>query len=84
MQKIAKSYGGKCLSKEYINTDTKLEWMCKEGHVWKAIPSSVKKGHWCPECAGNKQLELKDAQDLAKSRGGMLTTDRDDIAKNLA
>ena len=32
MQQLAKDHGGKCLSKEYINTSTKLLWECKQGH----------------------------------------------------
>ena len=51
MQKIAESRGGKCLSKEYVNSLTKLKWQCKKGHVWEAKPSSVKRGTWCPGCA---------------------------------
>ena len=38
MQEMAKSRGGLCLSDKYINSDTKLEWQCKEGHIWKTIP----------------------------------------------
>lgn len=84
MQKIAKSYGGKCLSKEYTNSESKLEWMCEEGHSWKAISSSVKKGHWCPICAGNQKLDLSDAQKLAETRGGKcLSTKFDGVHRKL-
>lgn len=47
MQRIAKSRNGKCLSDVYINSKTKLEWQCSNGHTWLAIPSSVKRGTWC-------------------------------------
>jgi hypothetical protein len=50
MKKIAEKYGGKCLSKKYINTITKLEFQCIEGHRWKAKPSDILKGHWCFRC----------------------------------
>ncbi len=50
MKKIASERGGKCLSTEYVNNHTKLEWQCVEGHKWKAVPSSIKRGQWCPEC----------------------------------
>ena len=70
MRSIAHSHGGKCLSTSYQNADSKMEWECKEGHTWFAISSAVKKGHWCPECAGNKRLTIEDAQELALSRGG--------------
>src|ERR1035437_1524224 len=32
IQKIAEERGGKCLSKEYFNSLTKIELQCKEGH----------------------------------------------------
>jgi hypothetical protein len=50
MQQLAKSKGGKCLSKEYIDANTYLEWECKEGHKWIAIPHNIKRGAWCPLC----------------------------------
>ncbi len=51
MQKIAEERGGKCLSREYINATTKLEWQCARGHIWKAKPDKVKnQGTWCREC----------------------------------
>ena len=51
MRELAKEKGGECLSKEYINTDTKLEFKCAEGHTWKATGGSLKYGNkWCPKC----------------------------------
>jgi hypothetical protein len=50
MQEIAKSRGGKCLSKTYVNSQTKLKWKCKEGHEWNSIPASINQGHWCQKC----------------------------------
>ncbi len=51
MQKIAKERGGICLSKKYIKWDSKLDWECKEGHQWKAVPNSIQNGSWCPVCS---------------------------------
>ena len=51
MCKLAKQNGGKCLSNKYINSNIKLDWQCKEGHIWKAVPSSIKNAKsWCPHC----------------------------------
>lgn len=48
---IARSRGGKCLSKTYINSKTKLQWQCSEGHRWNATPFSIKiRNSWCPIC----------------------------------
>jgi len=50
---LAKSRKGKCHSKEsdYKNCDSKLEWECYNGHIWKATFGSVKHTKtWCPKC----------------------------------
>ena len=70
LHKLAKSRGGKCLSKKYVNNRTPLEWECKEGHRWEATPGSVNSGAWCHECGGSKKLTIEEMQVLAKSRGG--------------
>jgi len=69
MQNIANKHGGKCLSKKYIDANTKLQWQCSEGHIWEAIPNSIRLGTWCPYCVGRHQT-IKDMQQLAEDRGG--------------
>ena len=76
MQMIAEERGGKCLSGKYINTNTKLKWQCKEGHIWEAKPCHIKQGEWCPKCARVKIADalkgnIKEYQKIAKSRGGL-------------
>jgi len=51
MQELAKSNGGKCLSKEYFNAYTKLKWQCNVGHIWYTIPTVIRNGSWCPSCS---------------------------------
>jgi len=70
MQRIAKQRGGRCLSKKYVNSITKLKWQCREGHVWDAVPGAVKMGGWCPSCAKNVKLRIEDMRALAQERGG--------------
>ena len=70
MTKIAKSRGGLCISDIYVNSDSKLLWKCSEGHTWEAIPKKVKKGSWCPYCAGTAKLSISDMQEIAIKRGG--------------
>lgn len=70
MQKIAEGQGGSCLSKEYINTSTKLLWECHQGHRWSASPRNVKSGKWCPYCAGKAKRTVEDMRRIAKERGG--------------
>ncbi len=64
MQEIAASRGGECLSEIYKNTNAKLKWQCEQGHIWEAIPKTVKKGSWCPRCAGLKCLGNLKAKNL--------------------
>jgi len=59
MQSLAKARGGKCLSEEYTSAICKLEWQCKERHVWGATPHDIKRGHWCPSCWKIKIRERK-------------------------
>ena len=75
---IAESNGGKLLSNEYINNKTKMEWRCKEGHIWQSTLSSIKNGNrWCPQCELNSRadkyrnpLGLEEAREIANSYGG--------------
>ncbi|MBI5061400.1 MAG: hypothetical protein HZB67_03725, partial [Candidatus Aenigmarchaeota archaeon] len=70
MHRIAESREGKCLSEKYVNSKTKLEWQCKNGHVWKASVDNVKAGKWCPFCAGRPPVTIEDIKRLAESKGG--------------
>ena len=85
MQDLATKRGGLCLSIEYINTHTNLDWQCRLGHKWPATPASIKYyDTWCPACARKEASEkqrgkkrgptpkvtILDMQDLAALRGG--------------
>ena len=70
MTLLAEKKDGKCLSNNYVNAHTKLLWECKEGHQWEAPPNYIQQGNWCPLCAGNITLTIKNMQAIAKGRGG--------------
>ena len=55
MKAIAAARGGLCLSEQYVNSSTHLLWQCKEGHQWKAVQTSVKRGSWCPVCSHERR-----------------------------
>lgn len=55
IRELASQKGGKCLSTTYVDSRTKLTWQCKEGHIWEAVPSSIKSGTWCPKCAWKRE-----------------------------
>lgn len=72
MKQVAIRRGGKCLSKHYVNRDSKLRWECARGHQWDATPVSVVKGkHWCPHCAGTVKGSIEDMRHYAHQHGGM-------------
>ncbi|RIA78969.1 hypothetical protein C1645_841925 [Glomus cerebriforme] len=51
MHTLARKKGGGCLSDKYFNNSTKLKWVCKNNHIWEAVPASVQRGSWCPFCS---------------------------------
>lgn len=64
MHEMASKRCGKCLSEEYINSTTKLEWECEHGHRWFARPANIKYGKksWCPFCS-----KLETAKKISKT-----------------
>lgn len=54
----ASRLGGKFLTNVWINTQTKYDWACSDGHGWSATYYSVVSGRfksWCPTCADKKK-----------------------------
>lgn len=80
LRALARSRGGKLLSRLYENTVTPLLWQCAGGHTWRARPGKVKHGNWCPHCPrggwSTAQLTIQDMRDMAKGRGGKCLSDR--------
>lgn len=72
MQELAKSKGGKCLSTEYINANSKLKWECALGHQWEAKPGAVKFSSWCPHCSNVLPLKIEDTLILVKEKKGKI------------
>ena len=76
MQELAAKKGGVGLSKEYINSSTKLQWKCKEGHIFEASPSHIKTSKsWCPICgykivSEKGKYSMKEIREMAAKKGG--------------
>ena len=75
MKELARSRGGKCVSRRYVSSSTKLRWQCAEGHQWEAPPNTIQQGSWCPRCSyvargDQKRLNVGDMHALASERGG--------------
>lgn len=73
-KQYAISKEGECLSTEYINNKTHLQWKCnnKNHKSWTApYDRVVLAKRWCPECANNKKLNgLEEAKKYATSKNG--------------
>lgn len=50
MQQLAINRGGKCLSSVYVDTHSKLEFICRKGHHFEKIPRDIRNNRWCTTC----------------------------------
>lgn len=77
---MAKDNNGKFLSgkvEKILANKTKLKWKCNKcNHQWLAIYSLIKRGSWCPCCAGVKRVTIDDCKLLAKQKGGKCLSDQ--------
>ena len=80
MHQIAKERKGKCLSTQYIDSKTRLQWECEKGHRWWKSPSGIKR-HWCITCSGKKRLDVEIIKKYINSKGGKLLS-KDNEYKN--
>jgi hypothetical protein len=78
MQRLAKTYCGRCLSTVYVNSGTKLAWQCRCGYIWDATPDNIKAGNWCVVCSKAKRDKdwLAEMQEIARSHGGRCLSER--------
>lgn len=78
MQNAAIENGGKCLSDEYIDTDTPLLWECAKGHQWYAIPHCViVRKTWCAICRRGKYHSMADLRAIVYERLGKILSHLD-------
>ncbi|MDO6629181.1 hypothetical protein [Bacillus thuringiensis] len=50
LDKIAQTHNGRCISTEYKNRYTKVEFVCSAGHHFMKRPYEVMRGQWCKDC----------------------------------
>lgn len=73
---FAESKNGKCLSLTYENANKKMFWQCKLGHQWFSTYGNIfYKNKWCPECYGNKKLDINYARQLGLKNNCELISD---------
>lgn len=47
---LAELFGFDWLGPEVRNTAANTRWRCRNGHVWPATYSTIRRGHGCPNC----------------------------------
>ena len=52
MRKVAEEFDGNCLSKEYVNATSALNWRCKNGHEWQASYAHIRAGYCVSSAPG--------------------------------
>ena len=71
MGRRAAERGGKCLSAVYVNSVTKLDWQCSEGHIWQTKPNTALR-RWCPSVPTDEDWNWPKIRRIARSKGGRL------------
>ena len=67
----ASQRNGLCLSTKYENINSNnLQWQCESGHTWYTSYASIKRGSWCPYCAGKYNNSLEICNKFAENNGG--------------
>ena len=66
-----KKKNGKIVGGVYTGEKSKIKVRCEHGHTWDAVPQHLKRGVWCPFCAGNRKLGLDKMQEIAKEKNGI-------------
>jgi len=60
----------------YVNTYTKVEIMCNNGHKFHTPPGAINYGDWCRACAGHCPIEaFKRLQEIVAKYGGLILED---------
>ena len=83
---LAAKNGGECLSIEYTNLETPLQWRCFRNHEWSVALLNIKSsGRWCRKCMLMERSDrawnrLKEQlHDVTNFHGGKCITDIDTL-----
>lgn len=70
LQDYAKSFGGRCLSSQYIDAKSLYDWVCQKGHEFRRPFDAMKsKKSFCPTCGLGKGSN-EDLHAFAKKHNG--------------
>lgn len=62
-----KGTGWSCLSKEYKNLKTPMQFKCPEGHLVEATWQKIRSEPRCPTCQANLKMQIVDVAPLKKT-----------------
>ena len=75
VKQFFESKGYTLLSTEYINNAQKLHCVCPSGHVCDISYASLRSGHGCAVCAGNKKFSYEYVKEVFEAEGYTLLTE---------
>ena len=73
MRELAAKNKGECLSEEYINENTRLQFKCQYGNIFWKLPKDISsKDGWCGcrNCYPQAKLTIEDIKETAALFGG--------------
>jgi len=69
-KEFAENIGYQCVSTEYVNANSKLEWICTNGHPYSASIHVMKDSESrCPKCSGCEKLTIEYCREFGKEIG---------------
>jgi hypothetical protein len=54
----------------FVDTKTKFEIKCENGHIFKSCWDKIRVGHWCPFCYGNNKPDEVRIKEIIKLKNG--------------
>lgn len=70
IKNFAVTKDGLLLTQTYINCRQKLQWLCKNKHMFYMSYDHVKRGLWCCFCSGHFKRTIEYAKKIAEDRDG--------------
>ncbi len=75
IKKLVEEKGGRLITNEYINSQSKLKIECENSHIWETSYTQLKLDRWCTKCSGYAKGSIKEMQEIAiKRKGKCLST----------
>jgi hypothetical protein len=75
IKNIATHNGGECLSSQYVNNCTKMNFLCSEKHNFYLTSQHLKRGVWCGRCRGGLLLDIEHCKKIAADKNGLCLSD---------